>query len=347
MQIRYDIIKSHQSIFEVAAVELLQSAKKCGGVPVRLVFFTGAGMPYAQQRELLGRLTSETFTSNTPMVTLVAQKPLCCTYAVEIHFVQDTEGVCFEKQYVTLEDEGGKMLLTQGIRASREELTIGEQSDEIFEQIDAILKGNGYATTDIVRQWNYIEQITAQTQGGQNYQQFNDSRSEFYAKCTWEGGYPAATGIGADGGSGVVVELDACRGGEIRPIDNALQVAAHEYSKEVLLGTEVLSTPKFERAKQYDSVIYISGTAAIRGEESLEGVGVEKQTLTTLENIEELIFEGFSVSMFRAYLKHGEDYAKARKVLEERYPNVPTVYVVGDVCREELLIEIEGVALNL
>ena len=53
------------------------------------------------------------------------------------------------------------------------------------------------------------------------------------------------------------------------------------------------TTPKFERAKavwkEDHGFVYVSGTAAIRGEQSLEGVGIEQQTLTTLENIEYLV----------------------------------------------------------
>ena len=47
------------------------------------------------------------------------------------------------------------------------------------------------------------------------------------------------------------------------------------------------TTPKFERAKRLtsgnNSMIYISGTAAIRGEETLIGVGLERQLHITME----------------------------------------------------------------
>ena len=36
-------------------------------------------------------------------------------------------------------------------------------------------------------------------------------------------------------------------------------------------------------------LVYISGTAAIRGEESLKGVGLERQLQITMENIAQLI----------------------------------------------------------
>ena len=147
-------------------------------------------------------------------------------------------------------------------------------------------------------------------------------------------------------------------------VDNPLQVAAHAYSQQVLLGETILqakTTPKFERAKaiwkEDHGFIYISGTAAIRGEQSLEGVGIEEQTLITLENIDYLVSNenlqraGIPVTKkgeltnFRVYVKYWKELDKVRRILEAKYPKLPVIYTLTDVCRSELLIEIEGVGL--
>ena len=78
------------------------------------------------------------------------------------------------------------------------------------------------------------------------------------------------------------------------PIDYRLQVAAHAYSGEVLeVANRCKTTPKFERAKCLtcgkERLIYVSGTAAIRGEESLRQEGLARQLAVTMENIQELI----------------------------------------------------------
>ena len=131
----------------------------------------------------------------------------------------------------------------------------------------------------IIRQWNYIERITAFDGQDQHYQAFNNARSDFYSKTEWTNGYPAATGIGANLG-GILIDVDAAvfttPDAFATPIDNKLQVAAHAYSEQVLeVARQKKTTPKFERAKsmtfQDRKLIYISGTAAIRGEESLTG----------------------------------------------------------------------------
>jgi enamine deaminase RidA (YjgF/YER057c/UK114 family) len=206
--------------------------------------------------------------------------------------------------------------------------------------------------------------------GKQHYQEFNDARSRFYGLAAWGNGYPAATGIGTYTG-GVVVELFAVKPKtnkvKIVPLNNKFQVAAHAYSQDVLVGQEDLvfktrTTPKFERGKvlfiEPEALVYISGTAAIRGEDSLNGVGVEKQTIITMENINYLVssqnLEQAGVSCvvppvmksLRIYLKDDSYYDEAKQVLDRLMPNVPSVYLLGDICRDNLLIEIEGIATN-
>lgn len=134
------------------------------------------------------------------------------------------------------------------------------------------------------------------------------------------------------------------------PIDNKLQVAAHAYSEQVLEeARQKKTTPKFERAKSMTfrerRLVYISGTAAIRGEESLKGVGLERQLQITMENIAQLIGDARLV-MLRVYLKNESDYEEARRGLESYGLNIPVSYLRAGVCREELLIEIEGIAID-
>ena len=214
---------------------------------------------------------------------------------------------------------------------------------------------------DIVRQWNYLEGITDIAHGNQCYQDFNDVRSQFYATSEWQSGYPAATGIGAQHG-GIQIDFNAVSGKiGIIPLDNDWQRAAHVYSDEVLIShrpdTEK-GTPKFERGKSLSDhqqeVIYISGTAAIRGEESMVTGDVLWQTEITLENIQHLIGleEGKEklpehsgkLELLRVYLKNEKDAQIVKEDMDKLCPGVPVAYLYADVCREELLVEIEGIA---
>jgi hypothetical protein len=120
----------------------------------------------------------------------------------------------------------------------------------------------------------------------------------------------------------------------------------------------IKSTPKFERAKliETDSGVYcfVSGTAAIRGEESVDPSSAKLQTIKTIENIEYLVSKENLVrfgckpyelkyAFLHVFIKHAEDYEAVKSVVEERCPQVATIYSIADVCRSELLVEIEGI----
>lgn len=356
-------------------------------VPLRLVFF---GNPddngqYVVHRAWLISLIRERcdrFGWRMPLVSYVAQKSLDSGLVMESQSIPREDSDLVREhflpeenvRYFTIENEEGKRLFTEGILPASLDAPILDQSNEVLAKLGAVLDAEGMEIHTIVRQWNYIERITHVPDyegANQHYQDFNDARSHFYARTEWQGGYPAATGIGTAHG-GIMVEVDAALFRSWRcavvALDNELQVAAHGYSQNVLVGVadkifRHKTTPKFERAKAVVGThgagmqVYISGTAAIRGEDSLTGVGIERQTVTTLENIEYLVSRpnlrkhGLKIErapeirIFRVYLKSENLLEPARTIVEQFFPAVQALYVLTDVCRDELLIEIEGVAV--
>lgn len=367
-----------QTPFEDMLANMLAEYKSVY-TPVRMVIF---GAPvgneeYVARFARIREVVRKSFGENCPLVSYVAQPPRTMGLAIEVHEVLLTTGqdrIEYRKQeempYITIEREGCKRLFLSGVTGDVLHQTIREQSHEVFSKIARVLETECMPVSTIIRQWNYIEKITAyDATGHQHYQDFNDARSLFYHGVDWTTGYPAATGIGTQWG-GIMIDLDAllCEDKTVQVcgVDNPLQVAAHAYSQEVLLGEAdaVLlqkTTPKFERAKavwkEDHGFVYVSGTAAIRGEQSLEGVGIAKQTLTTLENIEYLVSrenlnrsgipatKDATLITFRVYVKHWEDMEEAKRTVTERYPDLPAIYTLTDVCRSELLIEIEGMGI--
>jgi enamine deaminase RidA (YjgF/YER057c/UK114 family) len=105
---------------------------------------------------------------------------------------------------------------------------------------------------------------------------------------------------------------------------------------------------------------WISGTASIVDSESRHLSDIEAQTEQTLDNIERLIApENFAsqgvrgagatladLAKIRVYIKRPRDFARCRAVCERRFGSVPAIYAVSDVCRPELLVEIEGVTFS-
>lgn len=332
--------------------------------PMRLVFFMALSSNdhYLTCLTAIERAVKRRFENSPPVISLVAQQTLDGVgLAVELHEMEilASESLCYKvwhnTPYITLSDASSKRLFLGGVMGNLQH-TIATQAEEVFETIRLLFERESMPLHSIVRQWNYIEQITAYTQGRQHYQAFNDARSLFYDRSDWQDGFPAATGIGTQRG-GVMIDLNATLSytGEIHivPVDNPLQVAAHAYSQQQLLGAaderlRQKTTPKFERAKQVmqhgNGVLYLSGTAAIRGELSLQEVGIEEQTSITIENIN-MLTGSHALQIIRVYLKNVEELEQAKKVIEHCYPGLPALYLQADVCREELLIEIEGVAV--
>jgi enamine deaminase RidA (YjgF/YER057c/UK114 family) len=173
-----------------------------------------------------------------------------------------------------------------------------------------------------------------------------------YDRADFPVGYPAATGIGqATGGIHLeFIALDAPTAVEVSPISNPQQIDAHCYSTDVLVGRPAghlpeRTSPKFERAKRLawdgGEIVFVSGTASIVGEQSVGLGDPVEQTRTTLGHIGGLL-GGETPSYLRAYVKHARDIAAVRGVCEKTYPHTPVTYVEADVCRGELLVEIEG-----
>ncbi len=332
-----------------------------GSKALKISFF---GLP-ADNREYLTMnrelhcTVNEFFGSKVPLVSFIAQKSSCDTLIAEVTYLTDTDArITHNSRYKILERGVTKELITEGIIPGDISASTFEQAKDIFAAIDNILATEGFSPCDIYRQWNYIEDITVKNDGSQNYQEFNDARSIFYGKCKWNGGYPAATGIGTARG-GVMIELYAIKGETAtnKPIDNPMQVAAHNYSQKVLEGTVVeelqeRTTPKFERARLLGNTIYISGTAAIKGENSATASDTVQQAALTMDIMNNLISQenipvsndGAVYDLLRIYVKNEDAIPAVKEYMNRHYGSVTKHYLVSDICRPELLIEIEGVA---
>jgi enamine deaminase RidA (YjgF/YER057c/UK114 family) len=360
-KIRYRIFTAKKETFPVMIDCLLRQLPE-GEHVLRLTFF---GTPSSNEeyliRQAILKNKVEAFYSNgrMPALSYVSQPPLDAPLIVEVHSIagDEIDKIAYKRfgnnPYVLLENNDGRFLFAGGFQSDITGKSIGQQSVDVFRQVGECLEQAHFPVDSIIRQWNYIEQITCIEEGSQRYQSFNNARSDFYDKGAWPNGYPAATGIGANLG-GVVVDLDAAifasPGSYASPVDNPLQIAAHTYSGKVLkTAGRKAATPKFERAKSITfgnrRLVYISGTAAIRGENSLHEAGLERQLCITMENIARLTGKARLI-ILRVYLKNKADYALAERLIKEYRLPIPVSYMCADVCRDELLIEIEGIAIE-
>ncbi len=361
----YTVYTIEEYPFEQMCQSLL-SQIGTGSTVLKIVFF---GLPqnneeYLAQLQTLTRCTRAHFSGMPPLISYVSQKPFKGMLNAEVVCIESTEKInirCGEN-YMVLDDGICHELITGGILPPDLSAPHLVQANAVFARIEEIMRCENFPINSIVRQWNYIQNISMFVGEHQNYQDFNDSRSHFYAKSDWSSGYPAATGIGTQYG-GVMVEIVALKGvGLINlALDNPLQIAAHKYSQCVLLGAtdpdfKNRTTPKFERARVVgitkSQTIYISGTAAIRGEKSLVADDITEQARMTMQNIDYLISnENYPVDsvprayeILRIYVKNPCQMEQARQYMKAHYPDITKIYVCADICREELLVEIEGIA---
>jgi enamine deaminase RidA (YjgF/YER057c/UK114 family) len=258
--------------------------------------------------------------------------------------------------YTVVIGEGGRQVHAAGLASADGTTGRADQSREAFAAAQAILDAEGLEYRHIVRQWNYIEEMldVRDTGGGdsQAYQAFNDVRSIAYGRSDFSAGYPAATGIGQKVG-GICIELvavDPGPGVRVEPVTNPRQIDAHSYSEDVLVGTTCenlpgTTSPKFERGKRVAAgdaeIVFVSGTASIIGEKSVAPGDVRAQTRTTIDNMKEVL-GGRAMTHLRAYVKETADIEAVREECRAAFGDIPALYVEADVCRDELLVELEG-----
>lgn len=97
--------------------------------------------------------------------------------------------------------------------------------------------------------------------------------------------------------------------------------------------------------------VFISGTASINNKgEVVHSGDIKKQTLRMWENVEMLLKEAdcdySHVAHLLVYLRDMADYSVVKHLFEERFPNIPKVYLWAPVCRPGWLIEMECMAVK-
>ncbi|MFT5290167.1 MAG: chorismate lyase/3-hydroxybenzoate synthase [Planctomycetota bacterium] len=161
----------------------------------------------------------------------------------------------------------------------------------------------------------------------------------------------AASAVGATGNRGIVLFLAARTPGT--RISNPRQEEAWRYPERY--GP---CSPSFARATrlgpELGGQLLVSGTASIIGCESLHPGDPLAQLDETLANLEALLREASTanpeeplrdLSQLRVFVKHPEHLAQFQERLMPRLAAGASVHwVKAPICRDELLIEIEGLA---
>jgi hypothetical protein len=215
-----------------------------------------------------------------------------------------------------------------------------------------------------VRLWNHIPAITARVDDRRDrYMVFNAGRYRAFAN--WYGGPGAfdrdvatASGVGHDGGDLVVHCLSARSPG--LAVENPRQITPHRYSERY--GP---LPPCFARATVLKDagLILVGGTASIQGEDSVHRASLSGQLTETVTNLASVVGAAHArvgssfhatngaagwlacYRELRVYYPRAEHGAFLERAVRDQFPAGCRVEMVrADLCRPELLVEIEGVA---
>lgn len=203
----------------------------------------------------------------------------------------------------------------------------------------------------ITKGWNHIPLINEGDADLERYRQFCVGRAEALDRADplADRSPPAGTAVGSSSDSAFQVFVLAGKRPPV-PLENPRQVSAYKYPRQY--GPR---SPSFSRASyQSGNNLFVSGTAAIAGHESIPSATLSKQVdetmvnwLALLDASQDSLGTGFDLSdgdSFRLYLRHRADLSPTLAQLQQNGLDLDKVIALrADICRSELLVELDGV----
>ena len=234
------------------------------------------------------------------------------------------------------------------------DLSLDTLTFDIYSGLFRAVERAGYP--HILRVWNYLPRIHGASAGIDRYMRFCKGRSEAFAAHfgdAFSHRLSAASAVGCPGDALVVHVLASREPG--RHIENPRQMAAHRYPERY--GPK---SPSFARGTvagaAWGGTVFVSGTASIVGHESVFPGDPARQTEETMRNVEAVLDEagvpgrggplGGRLGSLRVYVRFPEHQEVIRlALLASTGEVVPTAWLQAEICREELLVEIEAIGL--
>ena len=215
-----------------------------------------------------------------------------------------------------------------------------------------------------IRFWNFVPGIRARADTvPERYMIFNVGR--FRAFESWfgpgqasAGSLPASSAVGVVGRHLTIHCLAAPAPG--RHVENPRQTPAYRYSERYGPLPPSFSRATATAAPDGRTHLLVAGTASVVGEETAHQGEVEAHTLETLQNLAGVLRTGCGprdadpesatewLDRFRSvrvHLPDGRDVSRVAPLIESHFRRASQVeFCEADLCRRDLLIEIEGVA---
>jgi len=199
----------------------------------------------------------------------------------------------------------------------------------------------------LIKIWHYIPDLLKVYRNKKtNYSLLCEARESIYKKYYKNLNYPAATVIGTNSNN-ILVYFFSVRCNSYKSIENSRQVSSYNYPQNIFLEKPMFSRAvSFKLSGDLKKQIIISGTASIRGYESVYTKDVLNQLNESILNYLTFMPEGDTTSnVCRVYLAKSQS-ANVKFIVEALDKIIGSenyVLLEGDICRKELLVEIEGI----
>lgn len=244
----------------------------------------------------------------------------------------------------------GRHLASVAVASDEREGGLVAATEHAYRALMAAVRGS--PQPHIIRIWNYFAAINAGQGDAERYRRFCVGRAAA-VDAAFHDPPPAATAIGTSGAAGAVQVIALCSDRPGVALENPRQTPAWQYPREY--GPV---PPGFSRGALIGEGeglrLLASGTASIVGHVSRHPGDVRAQLIESLANLDALLAEGGARServfapagceALRVYLRRPGDLAIARELVEaSALPGGRVLYLRGDICRRELLVELEGV----
>lgn len=231
-------------------------------------------------------------------------------------------------------------------RDEREFKGIDAAAEAVYAEIMRFQRASGYPA--LLRLWNFLDHINQGSGDLERYRQFCIGRGRGLIDTPCER-FPAASALGRQQTTHKLqtVWLAARQPGS--PLENPRQMSAYRYPRSY--GP---TSPSFSRATlTNDGTLIVSGTASIVGHVSRHPGDPMAQLAETLENLAALTSHAATHNpklrdaglsrLFRVYIRHPEHADAIATQLQRALPGSRAIFLAADVCRSELLLEIEAV----
>jgi chorismate lyase / 3-hydroxybenzoate synthase len=252
---------------------------------------------------------------------------------------------------ITIEERAIEAQSSAGGDADGDSGALTRATELAYQEIFAVLQETGHR--HLIRIWNYLPEINRDAGGDERYRLFNSARQLAFRNSgrAIVGTVPAACALGSPAGSPISIYFLAARQ-QPKMIENPRQTSAYHYPPK--FGRH---SPIFSRAcvlhESAGTNLFVSGTASIVGHETIHQGDVGAQTRETMANIIALLDETNRVVgparysldglKFKVYVRRPSDLRAIEVALSGSLrPSTPIVYLQADVCREDLLVEIEA-----